>query len=473
MDAVENRCSLAFKQIAKAVNGGLPLKKLANSVSASTARALQATGCAIMLLNPRREYLDVLGSYGLSDFYLRKGILDARKSYPEILDGKIVTVEDCLVDNRTQFPEQAEKEKIRSMMGAPIIQNGEVVGEIRVYTREKRQFKPHEKDFISTVGNLVALTLEKMELYQYLDQHHETNVAQQRKMTSFSDLPLSPIRPVSFSHPSEEEFARLLDFYQVEWLYEPRSFPLSLDKNRITEMFTPDFYLPEINLYIELTTTKQSLITEKNRKLRLLKELYPDINIKLLNKVDYLKLFAKYGFLPLGENKMTGVQKYLFSKTQIQRRVRSLAKQISKDYQGKQPVLVGILKGVLCFMSDLMQNISIPVECDFMAISTPQGKKDASIKITKDLDVDIRGRDVIMVEDIVDTGMTLNYILNYLSAHKPASLKVCTLLDKKVRRLIDVPLDYVGFEIPDDFVVGYGLDMQGKYRNLPFIAILE
>ncbi|MGA2158347.1 MAG: hypoxanthine phosphoribosyltransferase [Dehalococcoidia bacterium] len=473
MDATENRYSLAFKQIAKVINSDLPFKKIMGLVAASAARALQASGCAIMLLNPQREYLDIIGAFGLSDIYLRKGALNARKSYPEILEGKTVTVEDIIADKRTQFPEQAAKENLKSLLGAPIFQKEEIIGEIRTYTREKKHFKPHEKDFLATVANIIALTLEKNELSQYLNTHHETNVTQQKKLTSFSHLPLKPIRPTSFSHPSEEEFARLLDFYQVEWLYEPRSFPLSWKDKRISEMFTPDFYLPEINLYIELTTSRQSLITEKNRKLRQLKELYPDVNVKLLNKADYLKLFVKYDFIPLGENKMNGVQKYLFNKTQIDRRVRSLAKQISKDYQGKDLILIGILKGVICFMSDLMQNISIPLECDFMAISTPQGKSDSLIKITKDLDIDIKGKHVLMVEDIIDTGMTLNYVLNYLATRKPASLKVCTLLDKRVRRLIDVHLEYIGFEIPDEFVVGYGLDVRGKYRNLPFLAILE
>jgi len=124
-------------------------------------------------------------------------------------------------------------------------------------------------------------------------------------------------------------------------------------------------------------------------------------------------------------------------------------------------------------MSDLMQNISIPLEIDFMAISNPSTTENTSVKITKDLAIDIKGKHVLMVEDIVDTGMTLNFILNYLSAKEPATLKVCTLLDKRIRRLIDVRLDYVGFEIPDEFVVGYGLDVGGKYRNLPFIATLE
>jgi bifunctional protein TilS/HprT len=473
MDDTENRYSLAFKQIAKITNSGLPLRKLINTIAGSAAKALQASGCAVLMLNPQKEYLDIIGAYGLSDLYLKKGPIKAHESYPEILDGKIATVDDIVTDKRTQYPEQALKENLKSLLGAPIIQKEEVIGEIRIYTHTVKHFKPHEKDFISTVSNLLAMTLENVELKQYLQTRHENNVNQQKKLSSFSYLPFTPVRPTSFSHPSEEEFARLLDFYQVEWLYEPRSFPLSSQNNKITEMFTPDFYLPEINLYIELTTSKQSLITDKNRKVRLLKDLYPDVNIKLLNRADYLKLFAKFGFIPLGENKMTGIQRYLFSKTQIQRRVRSLSKQVSKDYQDKDLVLIGILKGVVCFMSDLMQNISIPVTIDFMAISTPTNSTGASIKITKDLDIDIKGKDVLMVEDIVDTGMTLNYILNYLNAHEPASLRVCTFLDKRVRRLINVPLDYVGYEIPDNFVVGYGLDFQGKYRNLPVIAILE
>jgi hypoxanthine phosphoribosyltransferase len=238
-------------------------------------------------------------------------------------------------------------------------------------------------------------------------------------------------------------------------------------------MFTPDFYLPELDLYIELTTLKQSLITEKNRKLRLVKELYSDVNIKLLNKSDYLKLLAKYGYGPLGATKVEGINRVLFSHTQIQRHVRSIAKQISRDYTGKRLVLVGVLKGVLCFMSDLMQHISLPLTVELMAISYYGSDAEPAVKITKDLDTSITDKHVLMVEDIVDTGMTLNYVLNHLSAHNPSSLHVCTLLDKRVRRIIDVPLDYIGFEIPDEFVVGYGLDYRGEYRNLPFIGALN
>ena len=275
-----------------------------------------------------------------------------------------------------------------------------------------------------------------------------------------------------FAHPSEVEFARILDFYGVNWVYEPRSFLLRWDGDRVVEMLTPDFYLPELDLYIELTTLRQKLVTEKNRKLRHLRELYPDTNIKLLYKRDYHRLLAKYGYGPLAQEEIRGIGRVLISADQIQKRVIELGRQVSMDYMGTQPVLIGVLKGVMCFLPDLMRQISLPLSLELMSVSSFHGHEEG-VKITKDLDRDIAGQHVLMVEDIVDTGMTLNYLLNYLSTRKPASLKVCTLLDKRVRRLVDVPVEYVGFEVPDEFVVGYGLDYMEKYRNLPFIGILK
>ena len=277
---------------------------------------------------------------------------------------------------------------------------------------------------------------------------------------------------VDFAHPSEGEFARILAFYGVRWQYEPRAFLLGTEGDRITEMFTPDFYLPDLDLYVELTTMKQSLVTEKNRKLRHLRELYPDINIKLLYKRDYYRLLARYGYGPLTQEDLSNVDRVLISTAQIDRRVAQLGRQISRDYRDTPPVLVGVLKGVLCFMSDLVRQVSLPLSVEFMSIS--HFKDDGEgVRITKDLDGNITGRHVLMVEDIVDTGMTLNYLLDYLRTRDPASLKVCALLDKRARRLAEVSLDYVGFEIPDQFVVGYGLDYLERYRNLPFIAVLN
>ncbi len=230
--------------------------------------------------------------------------------------------------------------------------------------------------------------------------------------------------------------------------------------------------MPELDLYIELTTLKQSLVTKKNRKLRRLRDLYPDINIKLLYRRDYHRMLAKYGFGPLAHADVEGISRALFTTEQIQKRVSELGRQISRDYRGRQPILVGVLKGVLLFMADLMREITLPVELQVMAVSSYQGETRGEVQVTKGLDADIAGRDVILVEDIVDSGMTLNYLMRYLEAREPASLEVCAFLDKKARRIADVPVKYVGFDVPDEFVVGYGLDYEEKYRNLPFIGAI-
>lgn len=279
--------------------------------------------------------------------------------------------------------------------------------------------------------------------------------------------------PVRFAHESEEEFARILDFYGVVWQYEPRSFPLREEEGRLVEAFTPDFYLPELDFYIELTTLKQSLVTEKHRKIRRFRERYPDIEVKLLHRSDYLSLLAKYGFGPFSEVEVEGIHEVLISVSALERRVGEMGGQISQDYRGKEPLLVGVLRGVTCFMADLMRHISLPLAIDFMSISSYEGERGGAVSILKDLDESLTGRDVIVVEDIVDTGMTLNALLLELRRRDPESLKVCALLDKRARRLVDVPVDYVGFEVPDEFVVGYGLDFRQKFRNLPFIATLK
>lgn len=281
----------------------------------------------------------------------------------------------------------------------------------------------------------------------------------------------------TFAHISEAQFARFLDFYGVAWQYEPRTFPLRWEGDTVAEAFTPDFYLPDLNLYVELTTLKQTLVTEKHRKLRRLRELYPDVKIKLLYKRDYMKLLTRYGYGPETPKAIPEIDRVLINPAQLQKRVKELADEITRDYQGQRPVLIGVLRGVVCFMADLMRQIHLPLSVDFLSISSYStygyGTEHHSIKIQKDLDEDIAGRPVIMVEDIIDTGMTLHYLLNYLAAHEPASIRVCTLLDRRARRIADVPLHYVGFEVPDEFFVGYGLDWRQEYRNLPFIAVLK
>jgi hypoxanthine phosphoribosyltransferase len=175
-------------------------------------------------------------------------------------------------------------------------------------------------------------------------------------------------------------------------------------------------------------------------------------------------------------NELVGdIQQVFVSTDALQKRVRELGQAISRDYQGKNPVLVGALKGVIFFMADLLRSVTIPVEVDFIAISSysSEARDRGVVKVTKDLDLPVTGRHVIFVEDVVDTGLTLNYLINSLHARQPASLEVCVLFNKVTRRLIDLPIRYKGFDLPDYFVVGYGLDHHERYRNLPYVGILK
>jgi len=172
---------------------------------------------------------------------------------------------------------------------------------------------------------------------------------------------------------------------------------------------------------------------------------------------------------------MKGVDRILYTPEQIQSRVAELGAQISSDYEGKSLLLVGVLRGVLFFISDLMRTIRIPLEVDFMSVSnfSLDARERGFVRLVKDLEIPITGRHVLFVKDVIDTGLTLNYLLRTLKTRHPASLEVCVLFNKDKRRLIDLPLRYVGFDIPDYFVVGYGLDYREKYRNLPFVGLLK
>lgn len=166
----------------------------------------------------------------------------------------------------------------------------------------------------------------------------------------------------------------------------------------------------------------------------------------------------------------------LVDEASVKSRVAELGQAISTDYEGKDLVLICVLKGGIAFLTDLMRQLTIPHEIDFMAISSYGGQRTESsgvVRILMDLHANIAGRHVLLVEDIVDSGRTMDYLLRMLQAREPASLRVCTLLSKPSRRVIDVSLDYVGFDIPDEFVLGYGLDYDEKYRNLPYVAVLK
>ena len=170
-----------------------------------------------------------------------------------------------------------------------------------------------------------------------------------------------------------------------------------------------------------------------------------------------------------------GVSKVLIEEEAVAARVAELGSEISGDYADRDLLLVGVLKGAVFFMADLMRNLTIPCEVDFMAISSYGASTDSSgvVRILKDLDINIEGRHVLVVEDIIDSGLTLSYLIRNLESREPATLEVCALLTKPSRREIDVPVRYVGFEIPNKFVVGYGLDFAERYRNLPYVGVLD
>ena len=172
---------------------------------------------------------------------------------------------------------------------------------------------------------------------------------------------------------------------------------------------------------------------------------------------------------------MEGIREILISEAMIERRVAELGATISQDYRNLNPLFIGVLKGVFFFMADLLRQVTIPVSVDFIAISSysAEARNKGFVRLVKDLDTPITGRHVLFVEDVVDTGLTLNYLLQNLRSRSPTSLEVCTIFNKPHHRLIDLPLKYVGFDLPDRFVVGYGLDYRERYRNLPYVALLN
>ncbi len=169
------------------------------------------------------------------------------------------------------------------------------------------------------------------------------------------------------------------------------------------------------------------------------------------------------------------IEEVLISKEEIEQRVKEMGVEISRMYSGQELLLVCILKGGVMFLADLARSISIPCQLDFMAVSSYGAATETSgiVRILKDLDKSIQGKHVLLVEDVVDTGLTLQYLVNNLKERKPASLRICSLLNKIANRQVSIPVDLIGFEIPDKFVVGYGLDYAGHYRHLPFVAVLK
>ncbi len=288
-----------------------------------------------------------------------------------------------------------------------------------------------------------------------------------------------------FAHPAERHFSRLLSYYRIRWVYEPTTFCLARAADgRPAEQFTPDFYLPDQRLYIELTTMRQRLVTRKNRKLRRLRELYPNVRIKLLYRRDYQRLLDAYrGADPPPPGR---VGRVLFGEDEIRARAAELASVIAADQAGvataegdrAAPLLVlGVGRGSEVFVQTLAPLLAangLPVEIDRVVLSRYRGSTGTRrVRVRRGPSAALAGRRVLLVEEVVSTGLSLEYLCRWLRRRQVAGVDVCALLDRSTARLVDVPVRYAGFPAPDELLVGFGLSLRRQFRELPFIAAFE
>lgn len=283
----------------------------------------------------------------------------------------------------------------------------------------------------------------------------------------------------AFAHPAERDFSRLLSYYGVRWVYEPTAFALAwADDGRPSQMFTPDFYLPDQRLYVELTTMRQRLVTRKNRKLRRLRELYPNVRIKLLYRRDYLRLLDAYA-CPARPAGPVRVGRVLFPEADIRARIAELVAAIAGDpIADATPLLaVGVGRGSARFLAALREGLvdrGVAVETDRVYLSRYRTLGGARrVRVRSGPLAPVAGRRVLLVEDVVSTGLSLAYLSAWLRRRGAETVEVCALLDRRPARLVEVPVRYAGFEAPADLLVGFGLDLRRQFRDLPFIAAVE
>lgn len=294
----------------------------------------------------------------------------------------------------------------------------------------------------------------------------------------------------SFAHPAEEDLARILSFYRIRWVYEPTTFHLETrDDGRPAEQITPDFYLPDYDLYLELTTMRQRLVTRKNRKIRRLREMFPSIHIKLLYRRDYDRLIGSYPVPDLVADPQLGP--IAFDAETIHRRVSELAGSIvaANDHrisvrEDGRPTgspgalhLVGVGAGSRRFLHDLaaeLDRVACCVTSDVCILSRyGSNGGDNRVRVGQLLKTPVAGRDIVLVADIVSSGLSLVYLTDWMRSRGARSVRICALLDREDARIIDIPLDYVGFRAPDEVLVGYGLATYPQFGSLPWIATVR
>jgi hypoxanthine phosphoribosyltransferase len=288
--------------------------------------------------------------------------------------------------------------------------------------------------------------------------------------------------PDPFAHPAEREFSRLLSYYRVRWVYEPTSFALVWDeRGRAVECFTPDFYLPDHQLYIELTTMRQRLVTRKNRKLRLLREIYPDVRIKLLYRRDFARI-AEVFPEPDELDRPVRIGRVVFPEATIRARLDRIAADLAADIgrdDGDEapPLLLGLGREPCRFFEAIaarlrQQGLTLPrdrIDVSRYRLHDPAG----AVAVRRPPTEDLTGRHVIVVTDMINTGLTLAYLWGWLRRRGAARITGCALLSRESARLIETPVRHVCFEAPDEPLAGWGLRMRRQYRELPYIAAIE
>lgn len=283
-----------------------------------------------------------------------------------------------------------------------------------------------------------------------------------------------------FAHPAEAELARLLTFYGVRWAYEPTTFAVRWGEDgQPREYVTPDFYLPDYDLYIELTTMKQRLVTRKNRKFRKLRECYPNVRVRILYLRDFERLREAFGFsLRRTEGRIGEVR---FTETDVKQRVAELAEQLAEALEPKmslefsgRPVLLGVGKGSRTFLtaiSDHVRGLGVPVDLDQVDLSgTSDRGKHRRVRVKRPPSTLLAGRHIIIVQEIISSGLSAAYLEDWLRRQGAADVEICVLLDREVARVLDIPLEFRGFSAPDVSLGGYGLARWADYKDLPFIA---
>jgi hypoxanthine phosphoribosyltransferase len=290
-----------------------------------------------------------------------------------------------------------------------------------------------------------------------------------------------PMADEQFAHPAERDFASILHYYRIRWAYEPTTFPLEWDEaGRATEFFAPDFYLPDLRLYIELTTMRQRLVTRKNRKLRRLRELYPDIRVKLLYRRDYHQFVELY-LRPKRTGDRSTLGQLLFSGAEIAARVEALAGEIARSEiidQAGQPILAIVAapgaNRFAALLDDALQEQGLAVEWDRVRLT--RSRRDggsAQVRLRARPRVDPRQRQVLIVTDIINTGLSTAYLNRWLRKQGARRVVICALLDRTDARLVDVPLAFRAFSAPGELVAGFGLSLRPQYAHLDAVHILK